>query len=53
MDDIRPKLPAASVRLFDPLRRHRRDHGYAWKTEIRTHVLNRGAMGVLSPLDSN
>ena len=33
MDDIRPNVPAAPVRLFDQLRRHMRDHGYAWKTE--------------------
>ena len=33
MDDIRPNVPAAPFRLFDQLRRHMRDGGYAWKTE--------------------
>lgn len=33
MDDIRPKVTAAPVRLFDQLRRHMRDGGYAWKTK--------------------
>ena len=32
MDDIRPKVPVAPVRLFDQLRRHMRDGGYRWKT---------------------
>jgi hypothetical protein len=33
MDDIRPKVPVAPVRLFDQLRHHLRDGGYAWETE--------------------
>ena len=33
MDDIRPNVPAAPVRLLEQLRRHLRDGGYAWKTE--------------------
>ena len=48
MDDIRPKVPAVPVRLFDQLRRHMRDGGYAWKTEktylhwIRRFILFHG-----------
>jgi hypothetical protein len=51
MNDIRPCVSAASLRLFDPLRLHRCAGGYAWKAAFYTHVLGRGAMGVLSPLD--
>ncbi len=34
MDDIRPNVPVAPVRLFDQLRRHLRDGGYAGKMEM-------------------
>jgi hypothetical protein len=50
MDDIRPNVPVAPVRLFDQLRRHMRDGGYARQTARHTQA-RRGAMGVLSPLD--
>ncbi len=33
MDDIRPRITSNSPRLFDQLRRHLRDHGYAYRTE--------------------
>jgi len=48
MDDIRPKVPAVPVCLFDQLRRHMRDGGYTWKTEktylhwIRRFILFHG-----------
>lgn len=32
MDDTRPNMPAASVRLFDPQRGHLRNGGYAEET---------------------
>jgi hypothetical protein len=50
MDDIRPKVPAAPVRLFDQLRRHMCDSGYAWRTTLYPHLPGRRAMGALSPL---
>ena len=46
MDDIRPAVASTSTRFIDCLRRDVRT------TEIYTHVLGRGAMGVISPIDS-
>ena len=51
MDDIPPEVPMAPFRLFDQLRRHRRDGGHAWKTTLYPHLPSRSAMGVASPLD--
>lgn len=53
MDDIQPKVPAAPVRLFDPLRRHMCKGGNAWKTRFYTHVYSHDAMDVFSPLDGD
>ena len=52
MDDIRPAIPTGSNRFIHQVRKDLWNKGYSYQTEkTYIHVLNRGAMGVVSPLD--
>jgi hypothetical protein len=51
MDDIRPPIPEVPTRFNHLLRRDLRGHSDVRTTEIYTHMLGPGAMGVISPMD--